>query len=186
MSALSCASPWPNERRSQGAWRLVTPSVPSPRPWVARLRRCAGRSTPTAGGRSTGPWWPTGRRVGGRCDPSGPSSRSAGGSEGSSSASSRPSGHPSRSRRGWLGVPRSPGDAGVPRDHLPVTLRPEPWSAAQRAPFVSAQRSGHASGQGLRQGQPRRAGQAQEHGDDLGAPGRGEGPCGARATGRAT
>ena len=33
------------------------------------------------------------------------------------------------------GVSRSPGDAGVPRDHLPVALRPVPWSAAQRAPI---------------------------------------------------
>ena len=91
-----------SERRSRGGWRPVIPSVPSPRPWAARPRRCVGRSTPTAGGGSTGPWWPTGRRVGGRCDPSGPSSPSAGGFEGWSSASSRPSGHPSRSRRGWL------------------------------------------------------------------------------------
>ena len=44
------------------------------------------------------------------------------------------------------GVPRSPGDAGVPRDHLPVTLRPEPWSAAQRAPFVPAQLVGPCAG----------------------------------------
>ena len=84
------------------------------------------------------------------------------------------------------GVPRSPGDAGVPRDHLPVALRPEPWCAAQRAPFVPAQWSGHAPGQGLHQGQPHRPGQAQEHGDDLRAPRRGGGPGRARATGKAT
>ena len=93
-------------RRTRGdlpwAWRRVTPFAPSPRTWVGRLRRCAGRSTPTADARSTGPWWPIGRHVGGRCDPSGPSWPSAGGSAGWSSASSRPNGRPSRSRRGWL------------------------------------------------------------------------------------
>ena len=72
-------------------------------------------------------------------DPSGPSSLSAGGSEGSSNASSGPDGRPGGSRRGWLGIPRSPGDAGVPRAHLPITVRPEPWSAAQRAPLVPAE-----------------------------------------------
>ena len=65
-------------------------------------RRCAGRSTPTAGGRSIGRWWPIVRPAGGRCDQSGPSWRSAAGFAGWSSASSRPSGRPSRSRRGWL------------------------------------------------------------------------------------
>ena len=54
----------------------------------------------------------------------------------------------------WLAseIPRSSGDAGVPRDHLPVALRPGPWSAAQRAAFVPANRPGHAPGQGLHQG----------------------------------
>ena len=87
---------------------------------------------------------PGGRPVGvlgGRCGPSGPSWRSAGGFVGPSSRS-----------RGQVvtstdlgvvgsGVPRSSGDAGVPRDHLPVALRPEPWCTAQRAALVSAKRS---------------------------------------------
>ena len=46
-----------------------------------------------------------------------------------------------------------------------------------------AQRPGHASAQGLRQGEPHRAGQAQEHGDDLRATGRSEGPGRARPLG---
>ncbi len=57
------------------------------------------------------------------------------------------------------GVPRSSGDAGVPRDHLPVALCAKPWSAAQRTPYVFAQRSGEAPAQDLRQGQPHWGGQ---------------------------
>ena len=46
-------------------WLPVTPFAPSLRILVDRLRRCAGRSAPTAGARNTGPWWPTRRLVGG-------------------------------------------------------------------------------------------------------------------------
>ena len=50
-SAQSCGYPSKSARRSRGAWRQVTPSVPWPRPLADRPRPYAGRSTPTAGRR---------------------------------------------------------------------------------------------------------------------------------------
>ena len=80
------------------------------------------------------------------------------------------------------GVLGSPGDAGVARDHLPIALRPEPWSTAQGAPFVRANGPGHASCQGLHEGWSR-PGQDHQHGDDLRTPCRGEGPRGVGSLG---
>ena len=117
--------------------------------------------------------------------PSGPSSRSAGGCEGSSSASSRPNGRPSRSRRGWLRSTPIARRCRCPTRPSTSHCSSRAGERCERAPLVPAHRSGHAPGQGLHQGQ-RRPGPAQEHGDDLRAPRRSEGPGRARATGRAT
>ena len=114
----------------------------------------------------------------------GRSSPSAGDCEGSSSASSRPNGHPSRSRRGLgSGVLRSPGDAGVARDHLPIALRPEPWSAGARSSIRAYAAVEPCAGPrpytkgGVGQGKIRNMV------DDLRAPCRGEGPRGAGSLG---
>ena len=56
----------------------------------------------------------------------------------------------------WLALeyPESP-EMHVSHETIHQSLRPEPWRPAQGAPFVPAQRSGHAPGQGLHQGQRR-------------------------------
>ena len=150
-------------RRSRGAWRPVIPFAPSLRTFVGRLRRYAGRSTPTADARNTGPWWPTRRLADGHCGRRGPSWRPAGDCEGSSSASSRPGGHLSRSRRGWLwSTPiarrcRCPTRPSTSRSSCKAVER-----CAKSCPYVSAQRSGDAPAQDLRQGQPRWGRQDQE------------------------
>ena len=77
-----------------------------------------------------------------------------GGSEGSSNASSRRRGHPNRSRRGWLwSTPiirrcRCPTRPSTSRSLSRAVVR------CAKSPIVSAQRSGHAPGQGLHKGQP--------------------------------
>ena len=80
-------------------------------------------------------------------------------------------------------APRSPGDVRVPSDHLPVTVRPEPRSVAQRAPFMPAHRPGHATGQGVHQRQ-RRPRPAQEHGDVGSSDSGGVGPLSERRSSR--
>ena len=72
------------------------------------------------------------------------------------SASSRRCGRLNRSRRGWLRPTRRAGDAGDPRDDLPVALRPGPRCPAKRAAHVPAERPGHATGQGLHKRRHRR------------------------------
>ena len=101
-SGPSCGSRLKNARRSPVGWRRVTPSEPSLQRSAVRLRPCVGRSTPTVAERRIGPSWPTGRPAGGRCGPLGSSWPVVAGCRGWSSARSRPSGHPSRFRRGWL------------------------------------------------------------------------------------
>ena len=115
---------------------------------------------------------------------SGPSSPSAAGSEGWSSASSRPSGHPSRSRRGWLWMYPDHPEMQVSHETIYQSLFVQSRGALRKE-LHSCLRTGRAM---------RRAkaytkgnvgqGQLTQHGDDLRAPGRGGGPGGAGPLGR--